>query len=526
MKRIKKFVKRLPKKLLAFLIISCMLLKTFNVSFITSVLAGDMGPELIMQSGIVSGNYFEYYEGDTLMAKIQIKVGDDVQTPLVDRVYLPKYESDYQVTLEVTCEEGFKVRNYYVDGAEKIMPAGGDMPSLTIESDNDIMVDFIFDNLNHPSPGGEPGGGFPMYPLEASFENVLDPVETDAEGVIYIPDGWTSGSVSFKAKACMVGEEVRPNDGQTLCDLDTEMLVELRIEGINNLKQINFTVDTEEVPEDQDIKKIIISKDFFNYGKVGVHLTDATTGINVTTNVVSEDLINVEANAPMAMAYSFGSDSIDQAIVTKNTVGNVSIFFGNVMADLMATGPKVDRIISLTGARYKVNEPEKTVTVELPPLNVETTTSVTITILMLDGTEVTRQINIKRTAIELSYEGESKTIRAGYVIHKAYLYNNQPHNDDIFNAYLQVIIYRNDIVVGYKQIQIDDEEFVNNLKENESGSMDSLAPDSLMIYDGSIEGANRLSVFLTNGPIDYNSNTLPSIEFGLGAGVDIEWEVR
>jgi hypothetical protein len=54
--------------------------------------------------------------------------------------------------------------------------------------------------------------------------------------------------------------------------------------------------------------------------------------------------------------------------------------------------------------------------------------------------------------------------------------------------------------------------------------MESVNPESLVIYDGGIEGANKVSVFLTNGPIDYNSDILPSIEFGLGAGVQIEWE--
>ena len=53
--------------------------------------------------------------------------------------------------------------------------------------------------------------------------------------------------------------------------------------------------------------------------------------------------------------------------------------------------------------------------------------------------------------------------------------------------------------------------------------MESFAPESLVIYDGSIKGANKVSVFLTDGPIDYNSDTLPSIEFGIGSGVLFEW---
>jgi len=354
------------------------------------------------------------------------------------------------------------------------------------------------------------------YPILAYFQGIVEPAESTPENMILIPNEWTSGTVSFKAKVCMVGEEIRPDDGTTQCDPETQILSDLNIQGISNGDQIDRTVSG------YDDEHILIEEGFLNYGKAGIHLTNED--INITTDVISQDLINVEAMAPMRMDYSYGLSTIDQAIVTNNTSGNLSIFFGNEEVTLIATGPNVVGITSLTGADYILNDEDKSVTVSLPPLSKETTTSVSITIELSDNSTVTRQINIMRTAIELSYEGESKTIRAGYVMHKAYLYNNQSHDDNVFNAYLQVIVYRNDVVVGYRQVQIDDEEFVNNLGENESGSMESVAPDSLVIYDGGIEGANKVSVFLTDGPIDYNSDVLPSIEFGLGAGVQLEWE--
>ena len=40
-----------------------------------------------------------------------------------------------------------------------------------------------------------------------------------------------------------------------------------------------------------------------------------------------------------------------------------------------------------------------------------------------------------------------------------------------------------------------------------------------------IEGVNRASVFLTDGRIDGDSDVLPSVEFGIGAGVET-WEAE
>jgi hypothetical protein len=158
----------------------------------------------------------------------------------------------------------------------------------------------------------------------------------------------------------------------------------------------------------------------------------------------------------------------------------------------------------------------------LPPLSEEATTTVTLTLELNDNTTITKTINIIRTAIELTYFEETNTVKAGYVAHKAYLYNNQPHNNEIFDAYLQVMLYRDNKVVEYKQIQIDDEDFINNLEED-SGAMESFSDKGIEIFKGEIEGVNKISVFLTNGPIDFNSDVLPSIEFGIGSGVILEW---
>jgi hypothetical protein len=88
-----------------------------------------------------------------------------------------------------------------------------------------------------------------------------------------------------------------------------------------------------------------------------------------------------------------------------------------------------------------------------------------------------------------------------------------------------VVLYKDDVVAGYKQVKIDDEAFINRLDNNQSGSMELHSDDRIKLYGkdlgDTIDGVNKASVFLTNGPIDYNSDTLPSVEFGIGSGVTI-----
>lgn len=519
MKKFRKRINSLVNKLLLFMMIVSVFFGTFNFSFIMPVSAGELGQELTMPGGIANGDYIEFYEGENLMAQVQIKIGEDVLTPIGNKVVLPEFEENYQVGFYITYEDGYEARSYSVDGNNYLTPGGGATPYVDINSSADHTVSFDFQRINNnPGPGDDgPLPSMVNYPILAYFEGIIEPVESTLENTILIPNEWTSGMVSFKAKICMVGEEIRPDDGFTECDPETQVLSDLEIIAFIVVDELRGIVTGSE-----DDSHLNIDEGFDNVGKAGIHLGNNI--LNLTTDIISQNLINVEAMAPMRMDYSYGLSTIDQTIVTNNISGNLAIFFGNEEVTLMATGPNVEGITNLTGAEYILNNEDKSVTVSLPPLSEETTTSVSITIELSDNSTVTRQINVMRTAIELSYEGESRTIRAGYVMHKAYLYNNQPHDDNIFNAYLQVIVYRNDVVVGYRQVQIDDEEFVNNLGENESGSMESVAPDSLVIYDGGIEGANKVSVFLTNGPIDYNSDILPSIEFGLGAGVQLEWE--
>lgn len=516
MRKIKKlFNSMVNKTLLSMLIMSVFL---SSISFIIPVFAMK-SPRLILDGGIADGDKVEFFdENGVCMGSAQVKVNDEVLIPENNNEFeLPLYDDDniQQAIIILDLEDGYEVQTYVLDGNEEHIP-GNNVIGIDILSNDDMFLTINFLEQSHDYGPGD-FGPMPIfyYPMLVYFEGITDAVESTFESMVLIPNDWNGGDVYFKAQSCKIGDEVMPNDGNTECDVGTEFEEILNIIGINNMPQINWSVSGSD-----DHKYLTIEKDFFNYGKTGIHLGNDT--VNIMVDLISKDLINVEANAPLRMDYSYGGATIDEAILTNQASGDVSIFFGNEIATLQATGPKVVGITSLTGAKHTLNE-DGSVDVSLPPLSEETETLVSITIKLDDDRVVTRKVNIIRTALELSYEGETNTVRAGYVIHKAYLYNNQPHNDDIFDAYLQVIIYRDDVVVKYDQFQIDDEEFVNGLGKDESGAMESFAPGSLVIYDGSIKGANKVSVFLTDGPIDYNSDTLPSIEFGIGSGVLFEW---
>lgn len=519
-KKSNKFLGKISKKILLSMVIIGIVLTSLNFSKVMPVFAEGEAQVITINGGVTNGDYIEYYNGETLMGKIEVKIGEVTQTPIANKITLPAYTENYQVGLYFTYEDGYEATGYSVNGQSYLMPGGGDPVYISVTSSSDIMATFNFQALNNnPGPGPGPGGDGPLpsfknYPILATFQGIDNPVESDPNNMILMPDNWTNGTVFFQAKVCEVDGELAPDDGESICDSGTQSLSNLNIQGINNRDQINQTVSSNE-----GLNSIIIDEGFSEFGKVGIHLTNDI--LNITTDVISKNLINIEAAAPKRMDYSYGLATIDQTIVTTNTSGAVAIFFGNNETTLIATGPNVLGITNLTGAEHTLDPETKSANISLPPLSEETETPVTITIELSDHSTVTRQINIIRTAIELSYDGERQRVNAGYVMHKAYLYNNQQHSDAIFDAYLQVVLYNNNKVVGYKQIQINDEAIINGLEADGSGSIESIGPEPIVVYEGGITGVNKVSVFLTNGPISFNSNVLPSIEFGLGAGVQL-----
>ena len=340
----------------------------------------------------------------------------------------------------------------------------------------------------------EPG----TFTLTAHFQGVDTPVQMDDMGSIVIPDDWTSGTVEFY--------------------LNSE---QLEIEGISNISEINNSISGTR-------EQLVISEDFMNYGKALLHLVGSNNAMAIT-QLVTKDLINAIVMAPISMSYNFGSADVSQAIITKaDKTQNVSIFFGNTEANLVVTGCNVDKITNATlpnGGTATINN-DGSVTLKLLPLNQETDTLVKLTILLKNGTTITRNVNVKRTAVTLSVDSRVNKVTAGYVMNKGYLYNNKSHDESNFDAYLQVILYKDNMVVGFKQIQIDDKELVDGLEENESFAKETFDEDPIVIFNNEIAGVDKVSVFLTNGPISASSNTLPSIEYGVGAGVTVEWEEK
>lgn len=503
----------LEKKSMLFLMVIFLMI---GLIYSMPIRGEELGQKVILDEGIANGDYIEFYDGEHLKGKVLVKIDGNIIEPTDNNIILlPTFTEDYNLEFYIFEEGSYNVGRLFVDGQEDYVP-GDKIYNLNVENSNDVIIQFIFERDEDHNPGGMPHF---IFPIVAELSGTSEVIEQTNPYEILLPDEWTSGTIHFKVKMCKQGGEIVFDDGATTCDSGTNFLDSLYLFGINNRDEINQTVSSGGANNDY----LIVYEGFKNYGLTGLHLGNelVNTGINVVTN----NLINVRVDAPMRMDHSYGLAKIDEVILTSVDSGNLSIFFGNKIATLYVEGTNVKGIKSLKGASHILNKEEGSVSLDLPDLAEETTTTVTVDIELLDGTVITKEINILRVAIELSYEGENKTIRAGYVMHKGYLYNNLPHNDDIFDAYLQVILYSNNKVVGYKQIQIDDEEFINSLGNDESGSMESFGPGGIVLFTiGEIEGATNVSVFLTNGPIDFNSDTLPSIEFGLGAGVEFNWE--
>lgn len=417
------------------------------------------------------------------------------------------------------------------------MPGDGYLMLETSMFNNGVGI-FELSAIQQPGPGGpgEPGQEGPAitYPIVAYFEGVNTGVEMDEEGRIIMPDNWTTGKVTFKAKICTVSGVVSPDDGYNIPDVGSQEEITVRIEGITNGNQLNGTVTGS-----SDRTYVTFNQGFDECGKATIHITSVEENgpINTIINIVSKDMICLIAGAPLSMSMSVGSAEVSEAIVTKDVEKNLSIFFGNTQTTLIAKGINVNKITAVTGGTSTTINEDGSAIVKLPDLSKETTTKVKVTILLNNGQSIIRTVNIKRTAILLSYDDRAKELSIGYVMNKTYLYDNKTHNDNIFNAYIQVILYKGNTVAGFKQIKVDDTEIINalvngtqynglNLPEDGSWSIETFDDNAMKINSSSMEGITKVSVFLTNGPLKADSDTLPSVEYGIGSGLTIELEAE
>lgn len=520
-------IKKICNNLLTIFLVFGILLSTIGLPPFLNVKAEDNNTKLEVQS---SSNTITIDSDDTNMlvytlnsvnvGTVKVKIGSDYIAPTMSdgraNFVLTKYvDTAYNVTVEVTSSEGYNNgSSFHYNGAQTSFPENG-IVSLNVASNNVQSFDFSF-------VADGTGGDVPaptVYPVVGYFDGVANGVTMNDNGSILVPSNWSTGNISFKAKTCTVNGTLIGYDATT-CGTIPEVDVDLKIEGIANSSQINNSVTS--VSQTRD--NITVTSDFSNYGHAIVHLISENQAINMIVSVDLESLITLTAEAPLEMSFSVGSTSVKQAIVTSDVTKDVSVFFGNTKATLVAAGPHVNKITAVTGASASISNGSATIT--LPDLSVETTTKVTVSILMDDGNTVTRSVNIVRTAVMLEYNKQTNTVNAGYVMNKAYLYNNEDHSDAIFDAYLQVILYKDNTVVGYKQIKIDDEDIINGLSNDGAASIETFDNNHIVVYDGKIQGVNGVSVFLTNGPIKGSSDTLPSIEYGIGAGVKLTWEAE
>lgn len=533
MKQVCKKIKKTSKKTLGIFLILGILLTSVSWPPFMTVKAEGNNTSLEIQS---NGNTISIDETDTykllykidttVVGTVKVKLGENYLAPTMNNgkaeFALTEYTGEtYQVKVEVSPSTGYQRQaSYYYNGTPGSFP-GDNIVGLDIKSNNVHSFDFKFEVEGSES---NPGEGDPIpeinYPIVGYFAGIETGIEKNSTGSILMPTDWTSGNVYFKAKTCTVDGVLAPNDGVAPCDTDSETELSLRVEGIGNSSQIDGSATIGGKKE-----YLKVSTNFSNYGHAIVHLMSEDDTINAIISVDAESLITLTAEAPLAMSFGVGSTSVKQAIVTSDVERNLSVFFGNTTTTLIPAGPHVSKITAVTGATTVLNE-DGSATITLPDLTKETTTQVKVTILLDNSTSVTRTVNIVRTAVMLEVDKRVNKVTAGYVMNKAYLYNNQAHSDSIFDAYLQVILYKDSTVVGYKQIKIDDEQIVNGLGSNEAASIETFDENPIVVFDGSIEGVNGVSVFLTNGPIKGSDDILPSIEYGIGAGVKITWEAE
>lgn len=507
---------------------------------ITALAAG--GPTLeVRNASSMNGDDFIFTNstGETI-GTVKVSQNETYKTASA-QIQLNDYldgENFEQVLLELIPADGYEVgSNAAVNGTQQTLPGAEENGSKrwgidVLRSLGDVI---IIDGISFQKPSANLGNNqneppspppFVQYDVIAKFEGLNGGVISDTASNILIPDGWTSGKVEFYARTCKVNGTLQPYHDGMQCDTDSYQELRLDIEGITNRDFINRSVGVE--GQDGDETAVFIS-DFLNYGRTGIHLVASNTDVNQLINVITSNLIFVKAEAPLGMSYSFGSATIDNVILTNAQSGIVSIFFGNTETTIIAEGPGVTGITKVEGGVTSVVNENGTATVMLPPLSTETTTTLQLTIGLQGGSSVVKELIVRRTAIDLGFNTAdgNATLEAGYVMNKAYLYNNQSHSDDIFNAYLQVILYKDGVVAGYKQVKIDDEIIVNSLMNNESGSIELHGENPIKLYgkdlNDTIDGVNSASVFLTNGPIDFNSETLPSVEFGIGSGITIQF---
>lgn len=523
-------------KKISVLLMLVMLIGMYCISFINNiVVAIEIKYSGTVQFGGTSGtdgNYLLYKDTEgKLIGKVAVRLdthgeGEQYFTPTGNQVSLLGKNESYRIMVDIIPEPGYSEVSALENGVSVSLPGaepnGIRSYGIAIDSLNKyIILDITFGKDGGAMPGG---GHHENYPIIAYFNGVNTPIISDQDGYIQIPSGWTTGNVEFYASVCEIDGKLRPYIDGEAYDPGTQREMHIDIEGVANLNQINSSVD---VNGDSGDEYIVVKKGFSNYGKVVLHLI--TEPINTRITLISENYVGVRATAEYDMSYSLGSVAIDNAILTNNNAGEVSIFFGNISTTLVAEGPNVDRITKVTGGEEVIYNEDGTSTVKLPPLSEETTTQLTLTIKMKDNSIIIRKLKVARTAIDLIFttaDGDA-TLLAGYVVNKAYLYDNKDHDPKIFDAYLQVILYKDGVVAGYKQVQIDDEDFVNSLGPNDSGSIEVCGPGAIVLYgkasNDTIEGVNSASVFLTNGPLNFDNKTLPSVEFGIGSGVTINF---
>jgi len=366
----------------------------------------------------------------------------------------------------------------------------------------------VTDPIDPPAPPEPPV----LTPITANFMDNTDPETvfysvSITDGEIVFPDGWDYGQVRFD-----MGE--------------TGLIVQGEFSG-----RARDTVDV-----DRDTNYVTFSSDFPSTGYAMIHMvTDDMTEFQPPSDM---RFITFKHPGYLGLAFATGFPELgmnrDSGLPVYTSLDSqvLEIFYGNTFVDL-----KPDSLTPISIDDFSVSGGLSTEIVMLPPFGpfgeplegelspyirvylppiYEPENTLTLTI---NGEE--KELILQRKAFRVHWSPETSTLESSYYANKAYLYENQSHDTAPFQAYFQITFFDGDQVVGFRQVEVDDKELIDMMWEDESNLIE-IMPIYGLDYDGTlIEGADRATVILTNGPIDFNSATLPSIEFGIGTGVEV-----
>lgn len=159
--------------------------------------------------------------------------------------------------------------------------------------------------------------------------------------------------------------------------------------------------------------------------------------------------------------------------------------------------------------------------------------------------KVDKKVTFTRSAFNNDYLEFRNEFKVRYLAKAEFYYcdsileNATTCTKNDFNPYLQLIYYKDNVVVGTEQVRVHDfklleDRFDQSNPEN-GKTMDDLTSlnvnrnyqipitiDVANNKNAAVRDADKIAYYLTDGKIEATSDTMPSLSFGIGAGLQIE----